>query len=194
MALRILAAELRELDRVRIGFGALRHYFHAEIVRVRDDRAQDHGSRPLAVGAHERLVDLDGVEREALQVGERGVAATEIVERQARAKVADALQHLRGVLGILHHQRFGELELERAARKARARNHRAQIVNEVLPQQLPRRYVDRGEHRIAAAHGTLPAAQLAGGALQTYMPRSTMRPTSSAMAMNSDGEARPILG
>src|SRR5262249_35297457 len=28
----------------------------------------------------------------------------------------------------------------------------------------------------------------------TYMPRSTMRPTSSAMAMNSDGEARPILG
>src|SRR5499427_10962391 len=90
-------------------------------------------ARPLAVGAHERLVDLDGVEWEALQVGERGVAATEIVKRQARAKVADALQHLRGVLGILHYQRFGELELERAARKARARNHRAQIVNEVLP-------------------------------------------------------------
>src|SRR5262245_16507115 len=59
MALRILAAELRELDRVRIGFGALGHDFHAEIVRERDDRAQDHGAGPLAVRAHERLVDLD---------------------------------------------------------------------------------------------------------------------------------------
>src|SRR5262245_9516183 len=166
IALRIFAAELRELDRIRIGFGALGHDFHAEIVRERDDRAQDHGARALAVRPYEGLVDLDGVERKALQVGERGVAAAEIVECQARAKVADALQHLRGVLGILHHQRFRKLELERATRKACARNHRAQVVDEVLPQQLPRRYVDAGEHRIAAAHGTLPRAQLAGGALQ----------------------------
>src|SRR5262249_1490493 len=166
IALRIFAAELRELDRIRIGFGAFGHYFHAEIVRERDDRTQDHGARALAVRPYEGLVDLDGVEWEALQVGERGVAAAEIVECQARAKVADALQHLRGVLGILHHQRFRKLELERAACKACARNPRAQVVDEVLPQQLPRRYVDAGEHRIAAAHGTLPRAQLAGAALQ----------------------------
>ena len=90
IALRVFAAELVELDRVGIGLGAFRHHLHAEVVRERDDRAQDHRARALAVGAHERLVDLDGVEREALQIGERGMAGAEIVERQAGAELADA--------------------------------------------------------------------------------------------------------
>ena len=130
----------------------------------------------------------------ALQIGERGVAGAEVVERQAGAEFADALQHLRGVLGILHHQRLGELELERSARQAGARNHRAQIVDQILPQQLPRRHVDAGEQRIALTHGALPAASCRAVRSSTNMPRSTMRPISSAMAMNSEGEVRPILG
>src|SRR5262245_57657189 len=98
-ALRILAAELVELDRVRVGLGAFRHHVHAEIVRHPDDRAQDHRALTLVRRAHERLVDLDGVEREALEVGERGMAGAEIVERKAGAELADASEHLRGVLG-----------------------------------------------------------------------------------------------
>ena len=77
-----------------------------------------------------------------------------------------ALQHLRGMLGIFHHQRLGEFELERAARETCARNHGAQIVDQVLPQQLPRRHVDADEDRIALAHGALPDAELARGALE----------------------------
>src|SRR5438094_320000 len=42
----------------------------AEIVGERDDRAEDHRAFALRGRAHEGLVDLDGVEREALQVGE----------------------------------------------------------------------------------------------------------------------------
>src|SRR5436309_14227577 len=41
-ALRVFAAELIELDRVGIGFRALSHHFHAEVVSERHDRAQDH--------------------------------------------------------------------------------------------------------------------------------------------------------
>ena len=104
-----------------------------------DDRTQDH--RPLfvlAAGAHERLVDLDGVERKALQIGERGMPGAEVVERQADTEFAHARQHLRGVFGILHHQRLGQLQLERAARDRRARQHRAQILDQVVAQQLAR--------------------------------------------------------
>ena len=44
--------------------------------------------------------------------------------------------------------------------------HGAQVVDQVLPQQLPRRHVDAGEDRIALAHRALPDAELARGALQ----------------------------
>src|SRR5205807_1783436 len=60
IALRVLAAELIELDRIGIRLCALRHHIYAEIVRERDDRAQDDGPLALAGRAHERLVDLDG--------------------------------------------------------------------------------------------------------------------------------------
>src|SRR5262249_34764221 len=72
VALRIFAAELIELDRVRIGLRPFRHHLHAEIVRERDDRAQDHRALTLGRGADGRLVELDGVERETLQLGQRG--------------------------------------------------------------------------------------------------------------------------
>src|SRR5579871_142786 len=90
----------------------------------------------------------------------------EIVERQPGAKLADAMQHLAGVLRVFHHQRFGELELEGAAREPRTGDDGAQIMDEVLPQQLPRRDVDAGEDRVAAARAVLPGAELACGTLE----------------------------
>ena len=82
-ALRVFAAQLIELDRIRVRLGAFRHHVHAEVMRQRDDRFQDHRAGAAAGGAHERLVDLDGVERETLQVGQRGMAGAEIVEPRA---------------------------------------------------------------------------------------------------------------
>src|SRR5260370_32550728 len=80
-ALRVFAAELIELDRVRIGLRAFGDDVHAEVVGERDDRFQDHRARAAAGGSHEGLVDLDGVERKALQIGERGMAGAEIIKR-----------------------------------------------------------------------------------------------------------------
>ena len=56
------------------------------------------------------------------------------------------------------------LSVPRASR--RARDHGAQVVDQVLPQQLARRDVDAGEDRLALAHGALPGRELLGGALQ----------------------------
>ena len=89
-----------------------------------------------------------------------------IVERQPDAELLDAREHLRGVLGIFHHQRFGDFQLEGAARQRRARQHAAQVLDQVVAQQLPRRHVDAGEDRLARAAGGLPDCELARGAFE----------------------------
>src|ERR1700751_4983272 len=66
--LRVFAAELVELDRVRIRLRALGDDVHAEIVRERDYRFQDYRAYAAAGGANKGLVDLQRVEREALQI------------------------------------------------------------------------------------------------------------------------------
>ena len=76
------------------------------------------------------------------------------------------MQHLRGVFRIFHHHRFGELELERPASQRGARQHRAQVLDQVVAQQLARRNVDAGEQRIARAQRALPGAELPRGALE----------------------------
>src|SRR5262249_15631854 len=116
--------------------------------------------------AHERLVDLDRVEREALQIRQRRMAGAEIVERQAGTELAHAREHLRGVFRILHDDRLGQLQLERTASEGRARQYAADILDEITAQQLARRHVDAGEQRLAAAYRALPFGKLPGGALQ----------------------------
>ena len=111
------------------------------------------------------------------------------------AELLDAREHLRGVLGIFHHQRFGEFELERAARQRRAREHGAQVLDQVVAQQLPRRDVDAGEDRLAiAVGGAARCASWRAVRSSTNRPRSTIRPISSAIEMNSAGDRRPSLG
>src|SRR6516165_3392658 len=85
-ALRVFAAQLVELDRVRVGLGALGNDVHAEVVGESDDRFQDHWTRPALRGADKGLVDLQRIEREALQIGQRGVAGAEIVDREPDAE------------------------------------------------------------------------------------------------------------
>src|SRR5262249_62198432 len=84
----------------------------------RDDRLRD----GLVVGVardvlDERAVDLHAVDREALEIAERGVARAEVVDRYRDAERLDPLQPLGGVLRVLHRHRLGDLELEEARRE-----------------------------------------------------------------------------
>ena len=66
------------------------------------------------IWVHERLVDLDLVQRQALQRRERGIAGAEVVDRQPQAVLVQAEQvALRG-RGVEHHRALGELEREQA--------------------------------------------------------------------------------
>ena len=70
-ALRELAPEMVEISDVGVGLCAFGEDGHADIVREANDRAQHGRPCALGVGAHERSIDLDGVEREAWQVHQR---------------------------------------------------------------------------------------------------------------------------
>ena len=63
---------------------------------------------------HKRPVDLEGVDGQVPQVGQRRIAATEIVDSDADARKALLeFGKLRGgVAEVLHEQVFGDLELE----------------------------------------------------------------------------------
>src|SRR6185437_13420276 len=54
-ALRVFASQLVELDRIRIRLCALGDDVHAEIMRERDDRLQDHRARAAAGGSDKGL-------------------------------------------------------------------------------------------------------------------------------------------
>src|SRR5215472_8977759 len=91
------------------------------------------------------------------------MSGAEIIERKAGAKIPQPLEDLSRLLGIFHDGGFRELELERAARQAHSREHRAEIVDDVVLEKLPRRYIDAREQRHAAAHSALPDSELARG-------------------------------
>ena len=89
-------------------------------MRQRNNGTDDR--RALAVivlGLDEIAIDLDRVEWEPLQVGERRVTTPEVVQSQTRACGPERLQHLRRLFRVLHHERFGNLKPQHTVRNDR---------------------------------------------------------------------------
>ena len=138
----------------------------------RDDRPQDDRSGTVLLARlQERAVDLDGVERELVEVGKRRVAGAEVVERQADARFGKLPQHRSRLFRVLHDKRFGDLEPQRALRDDGAAEVEAHLLDQLRPEQLPARDVDAHEHRrIRPRQLPLPARHLAHGARQDVGP------------------------
>ena len=137
VALRIFAAELVEFDRIGLGLGAFGDDLHAEIVRQGHHRAQDHRLAALRGGVvDEGAVDLDRVEGEALEIGQRRITGAEIVQCEAGPEIADARQDLRRIFRILHHQALGQFELETTPAHIATRQHSFDVVQQVVTKQL----------------------------------------------------------
>ena len=93
MALGVVAAEAAQLRELRLVFDPLGDHVEREGPRHADDRLDDR--RPLLLDAErvdEGAVDLERVEREAVEVGERRVAGAEVVEDEPHAELAERLQ------------------------------------------------------------------------------------------------------
>src|SRR6266403_5477038 len=86
IALHHVAALLREETELLLGFHALRDDRHFETVAEADHRANDR--RRLRIASEiddESAVDFDVVERKRLKVAQRGIAAAEVIHRNAHA-------------------------------------------------------------------------------------------------------------
>jgi hypothetical protein len=115
VALHRFAAVGAQVARLRFGLDAFGHQVQAQAARDRDDR-QDHRIVALLVVdlLHEGLVDLDRVDREAVQVGQRRIAGAEVVDRHRHAQLAQFVELLDRVLRIADADVLGDLDLDLA--------------------------------------------------------------------------------
>ena len=137
----------------------------AEAVRQADDRGDDRAVllADLEVG-DEAAVDLERVDRELLEVGERGVAGPEVVDGDPYADGAERRQHLDGEDGVLHGRALGDLDLEVARVEAGLLEDAADARRQAALLELQRRQVD-GEAQVGLAGG-VPGHRLLAGAAQ----------------------------
>ena len=72
----------------------------------------------------EATVDLDLVEREALQIAQRGVAGPEIVHRDTNAKSTQLIEHGKRCVVIADQDRLGDFQFQPMGREAGIRECR----------------------------------------------------------------------
>ena len=94
-------------------------------------------------------------------MAERGVAGAEPVKHQRRAHLPHPLQQHRRIFRILHHQAFGDRELERSALGVVPAQCGAHVGQKVVAQQLARGRGDGGENRRVDLERLLPGGELA---------------------------------
>ena len=102
-------------SRHAVRLDALGHDLEPEVVAEVDRRAHDHGVVvALQHAQHERLVDLQLVDRQALEVAERRVAGAEVVDREPHAELAQPLEHGARADRVGQHRVLGDLQLQPA--------------------------------------------------------------------------------
>ncbi len=126
-----------------------------------DHRAHDRrGLRVAAEIDDEGAVDLDLVERECLEIAQRGVAAAEIIHGDADTERLQAAQQCEAAIEILDQHALGDFELEPARCKARLDQDRMDEANHVTMHELRRRQIDRDLERLG------PGCRLPAGLAQ----------------------------
>src|SRR5581483_3684701 len=94
-ALHLVAAGKTQQHALLLGLDALDQHRQAERAPERDDRLDDDAAiGRLAEPEHETAVNLELVEREALQIAEIGIAGAEIVERDADTELVQVFDAL----------------------------------------------------------------------------------------------------
>src|SRR5215469_12121646 len=102
------AAERQQRRDLRLELDALGHGLEAERLAERDDGARELGA-VVGVGqaADEGAVDFKDVDREAMQVGERGIAGAEIVDREPHSESLQAVEALEVRVRVVHDGALG---------------------------------------------------------------------------------------
>src|SRR4029079_10056411 len=138
-----IAPELMERVELRAGLDALGDRAQAEAARDVDDRRDDRGVLVLGPEAvDEGAVDLDRVDRDALQARERRVAGAEVVEQDADAAGAKLLSRGARRGDVREQGALGDLEAEAPRLEAAALERALDLAEELGPGELAAGDVD----------------------------------------------------
>ena len=107
---------------------------------------------------HEAGVDLQEADGELLQIGQRRVTGTEVVDADRDAEVDDLAEVGRGNGAVFDQHAFGELESQRTGAERGRGQQTGQGLAEPAVAELTPGDVDRDPHRVCRAG--LPARQL----------------------------------
>src|SRR5262245_13085631 len=102
IALGVLTAEIREPVEHLGRLHALGDHAQAELMRKLDRRTDNRLVLRLLHAHHERLVDLELVDREPLELRKGGLARTEVVDGDPEAQLVDARDHREGLMDVVH--------------------------------------------------------------------------------------------
>ena len=97
--------------------------------------------------AHKALIDLQGIHRQLAQVGQRGVAGAEIIQRKAHALMAAGAHDGTGLLHVGDGGAFQHLQLQPIGRQVRiARQLLAEELGKAGRQQVVGADIDTDVH------------------------------------------------
>jgi len=154
--LHLVAPEAAQQCQLLDAFHAFGHHFELEVVGQ-----VDHGVDQLAIflaqlhAGDEALVDLEQLDRQAVEVDERGKSGAEVVQGETHAQATEGIHGLLDQIVAAHHGRFRQLELQPAGVDAAFADQPAQGHQQLAVLELPERQVHRHVQRVmtAAAQG-----------------------------------------
>ena len=123
-------------------------------------------SRLAADAGDERLVDLEVVQREPLEVAQRAVADAEVVDGEIDAELLELLEPPDRRLGVLHQRRLGDLERQAGRRQAGGSERLRDLVRKSGLAELDAGDVDRDLQVPNGRVVRLPARRLLAGGPQ----------------------------
>ena len=115
--------------------------------------------------AHKTLVNLELVQGQALEVGQRGVAGAKVIERKADAVVLELLHFFNHAFDVSQQHALGQLQQQAVRAGIAARQRCQHLRDKVGLMKLPGADVDRHFQRAQQGVG-LPAGQGGAGAAQ----------------------------
>ena len=134
------------VSRCTIGLDALADRVDAQRARQRQDRAhqcQAFGAGFTIQAGDEAAIDLQCLDREAVQVGQRGEAGAEIVQQRQHAAAAQGVEHAQRARRIVEQRDFGDLDAQPVRIGAGVVDHAQQALGEIVRTEMPWRHVDR---------------------------------------------------
>src|SRR5690606_13837799 len=137
VTLHLVAAVAAQQLELTARFDPLGDHLEAQALGERDDRLGDRGV--VRIGGDvldERLVDLERLDREALEVQRRRVAGAEVVDREADAETVERLQLGDRLLGVAHDAARGQLALEIGGVESGVLEHARDAAHQVLLLEL----------------------------------------------------------